>query len=264
MVLRVPREFDTRTVRFRHRRWRCRGPCFHLVGRPHLEPDPGRPSRRRPVIRPRRRGLRRARTTRRQAVEPRRYRHRQNHAAETVSNADPRLRTGGSLMTGPAATAEALLDALTVVGIDFSVARDDLLEWLGNPEFTEYPAFATALLRLLRGHALRQPVFIDVIVGFYEQFPGNPSPRRAEDVDTELLKQAILDGFNERYDQQVTDFAALLKPSVTLFSGMPERRRVVREARRQREAAWRERYNTEAVADDLWTRTQTMRDDFAA
>ncbi|MFG1932658.1 hypothetical protein ACGFK1_18745 [Mycobacterium sp. NPDC048908] len=167
-------------------------------------------------------------------------------------------------MTGPAATAEALLDALTAVGIDFSVARDDLLEWLGNPEFTEYPAFATALLRLLRGHALRQPVFIDVIVGFYEQSPGNPSPRRAEDVDTELLKQAILDGFNERYDQQVTDFTALLKPSVTLFSGMPERRRVVREARRQREAAWRERYNTEAIADDLWTRTQTMRDDFAA
>ena len=51
---------------------------------------------------------------------------------------------------------------------------------------------------------------------------------------------------------------------MTLFSGMPERRRVVREARREREAAWRERYNSEALADDLWTRTQTMRDDVAA
>lgn len=163
---------------------------------------------------------------------------------------------------------EAVLDALTAVGIDFSVSRSDLLDWLGNPEFTEYPAFAAALLQLLGGQGLQRPVFIDVIVGFYEQSPGNPSPRRVEGVDTELLKQATLDGSNERYGEQATEFAALLKPAGrpagTLFSGMPERRRVIREARRQREAAWRERYNTEALADDLWERTRTMRDDFAA
>jgi hypothetical protein len=167
-------------------------------------------------------------------------------------------------VTGPATNPEAVLDGLNAVGIDFSVARNDLLEWLGNPEFTPYPAIAQALLQLLGGRALQRPVFIDVIVGFYEQSPGNPSPHRVEDVDTELLKRAVLDGFNERYGQQVTDFKSLLAPAGTLFSGMPERRRVIREARRQREAAWRERYNSEALATDLWTRTQTMRDDVAA
>src|SRR5205085_7251416 len=51
---------------------------------------------------------------------------------------------------------------------------------------------------------------------------------------------------------------------VTLFSGMPERRRVVREARREREKAWRERYNTAAEADDLFRRTQNIPDHIAA
>ncbi len=159
---------------------------------------------------------------------------------------------------------EAVLDALNTVGIDFSVARNDVLEWLGDPEFTEYPAFAAALLRLLGRRSLQRPVFIDVIVGFYEQSAGNPSPRLVEDVDTGLLERAVLDGFNERYGEQITDFESVLRPAVTLFSGIPERRRLIREARRDREKAWRERYNAEAEADDLFRRTHTMRDDFAA
>src|SRR5690242_8042457 len=117
---------------------------------------------------------------------------------------------------------EAVLDALNAVGIDFSVAKNALLNSLGNPEFTPYPAIAQALLRLLGAKPLQRPVFIDVIVGFYESSPGNPSPRRIEDVDMELLKRTILDGFNERYGEQISDFDSLLKPVVITPSIDPE------------------------------------------
>ncbi len=107
---------------------------------------------------------------------------------------------------------EAVIRALDNVGVDFSVPKSVLADFLSNPEFTPYPALAAALLQLLNGRKLRRPVFVDVIVFNYEHSPGNPSPRRLEDVDFAILEAAILEGFNNRYGEENTDFQSLLKP----------------------------------------------------
>ncbi len=105
-----------------------------------------------------------------------------------------------------------VLDRLAAVGIDFSVLESDITDWLSNPEFTPYPALAEALFRLLNGKMLRRPVFMDVIAFNYEHSPGEPSPRRVEDVDVGVLTAAVVEGSNVRYGQTVSDLAELLVP----------------------------------------------------
>ena len=107
---------------------------------------------------------------------------------------------------------DAVIQALNAVGVDFSVPRPSLVDFLGNAEFTPYPALAEALLKLLADRGLRLPVFIDVIVFNYEHSPGDPSPRRLEDVDFAVLVAAVIEGFNNRHGEQNTDFQSLLKP----------------------------------------------------
>jgi hypothetical protein len=99
---------------------------------------------------------------------------------------------------------------LAKVGIDFSVPEADLREWLNNPEFTPYPAMSEALLKLLQGRSLRQPVFVDVIVFNYEETPGVASPRKLADVNFALLRKAILEGYNVRYGETISDFQSLV------------------------------------------------------
>jgi hypothetical protein len=113
---------------------------------------------------------------------------------------------------GDEASPAQVLGQLGAVGIDFSVAEPAILDWLGNPDFTPYPALAAGLLGLLRERRLKQPVFIDVIAFNYENTPGVASPRRVEDVDTTVLRTAVVEGSNERYGQAVTDFTTLLSP----------------------------------------------------
>jgi hypothetical protein len=55
-------------------------------------------------------------------------------------------------------------------------------------------------------------VYIDVIVFNYENSPGNPSPRRVEDVEVGLLEAAVVEGSNNRYDESVTNLQELLTP----------------------------------------------------
>ena len=101
------------------------------------------------------------------------------------------------------------------MGVDFSVSKTSLLSFLRNAEFTPFPAIADALLKRLNGRKLRQPVFIDVIVFNYEHTPGVESPRLLEDVDTALLEAAVVEGFNERYGADKTDFESLLQKLTT-------------------------------------------------
>ncbi|MFF6994412.1 hypothetical protein ACFY93_05555 [Streptomyces sp. NPDC008313] len=108
--------------------------------------------------------------------------------------------------------AEVVIRALAEVGVDFSIPKSALVDFLGNAEFTPYPAMSAALLRTLDSRKLKRPVFLDVIVFNYEHSPGEPSPRRIEDVDTDTLEAAVLEGFNNRYAQQESAFSGLLKP----------------------------------------------------
>ncbi|MEU9112423.1 hypothetical protein AB0D04_11660 [Streptomyces sp. NPDC048483] len=107
---------------------------------------------------------------------------------------------------------EAVIRALDNVGVDFSIPKSALADFLGNAEFTPYPAIAAALLKVLNGRMLQRPVFLDVIVFNYEHSPGNPSPRQLEDVDIAVLEAAVLEGFNNRYAREETNFSSLLKP----------------------------------------------------
>lgn len=109
-----------------------------------------------------------------------------------------------------ASAAFRLLLSLSKVSVDFSVPVDDLTDFLGNPEFTPYPAIAGALLQLLQGTSLRKPVFMDVIVFNYEHTPGIASPRKVTDVDLAVLKAAVLEGYNTRYGEAVGDFQGLV------------------------------------------------------
>jgi hypothetical protein len=104
-----------------------------------------------------------------------------------------------------------VLAALQEVGVTFSVPEAKLKDWLSNAEFTPYPAMAQALLALLRSRPLRQPVPIDVIVSNYEQTPSAASPRRVDDVDQNFLKNAILEGYNERYLPPARSFEETLR-----------------------------------------------------
>jgi hypothetical protein len=110
---------------------------------------------------------------------------------------------------------EATIQALNDVGVDFSVSRNSLLSFLSNPDFTPFPAMAEALLKRLNGRKIRRPVFIDVIVFNYEHTPGVESPRFLDEVDTAVLEAAVIEGFNERYGDDKTDFESLLQPLTT-------------------------------------------------
>jgi hypothetical protein len=61
---------------------------------------------------------------------------------------------------------------------------------------------------------VRRPVDIFAVVWNYENAPNNPvpEPRRAEDVDLEVLKAAVLENFNNRYGEEAPDFESVLKP----------------------------------------------------
>ena len=57
---------------------------------------------------------------------------------------------------------------------------------------------------------LKRPVFLDVIAFNYENSPGKPSPRLWEDVDTNIVEAAVVEGWNVRYGEAVSEFAELL------------------------------------------------------
>jgi hypothetical protein len=96
------------------------------------------------------------------------------------------------------------------VGIDFSVPEADLAKWLSNSD-TPYPAISAALLDLLEGKRLRQPVYLDVIVWNYEHGPGASSPRIVADVNVDRLRAAVIGSYNERYGEAIRDFRALAR-----------------------------------------------------
>jgi hypothetical protein len=105
-------------------------------------------------------------------------------------------------------------DTLTALqNLDISTSIEpvsDLLDWLGDPANTPYPALAQALLTLLSGRRLKAQVFIDVIRGFYEENLGQPSPRAVTDVHIDALQTAVVLAYNENNGTDFTKFSDLL------------------------------------------------------
>jgi len=120
-------------------------------------------------------------------------------------------RTGTTVSVDSGSTpVEQKLAALAAIGIDFSVPEIDLKSWLDTPDFTPYPAISDALLELTRSAGLKCPVFIDVIVFNYENTPGMTSPRKLADVNLDVLKAAIVEGYNNRHGTQHSTFDELV------------------------------------------------------
>ncbi len=113
-------------------------------------------------------------------------------------------------LSTPSLSTDDMLAALRSVRIDFSVPEGEVRNWLGNPEFTPYPAIANALLRLLHNRPLRREVFIDVIAFNYEHTPGIQSPRKVEDVNVTVLQAAIIEGYNNRHGASATNLAEII------------------------------------------------------
>jgi hypothetical protein len=122
------------------------------------------------------------------------------------SGSGPSIPGSGSGTSSAADT----ITKLYSINVDSSVPPKDLEAWLGNPEFTSYPAIASALFTLVKGGKLRDFVYIDVIVGNYEDTPGVKSPRTASDVRPDVLKAAVLEGYNHRHQPSESSFDAIV------------------------------------------------------
>ncbi|MFJ4670465.1 BTAD domain-containing putative transcriptional regulator [Kitasatospora purpeofusca] len=108
------------------------------------------------------------------------------------------------------ALAPAVLRALGRAGVDFGIARSALLDRLGDPVRTPYPAISHAIL--LRGWRFTAPVFLDAVVRNYEHTAGPTSPRHLADVHTDTLKAAVLESTRTRHGTRTTEFDQLLAP----------------------------------------------------
>lgn len=106
--------------------------------------------------------------------------------------------------------APSVIKALDRAGVDFSVEETALHSWFASPAYTPYPAISQELL--LQGWRLKAPVYLDVIVWNYEHAPGITSPRDVAEVQTEVLRTAVVDGSNARYGTGTTGLEQLLEP----------------------------------------------------
>lgn len=131
----------------------------------------------------------------------------QEHGADYELFYDWNVVQAAGMEDLPADTGQTI-QALSAMGVDFSVPEPSLRSWLSNPEFTPYPAISQALLQL--GVRLKAPVFLDVIVWNYEHTPGVSSPRSVGDVNIDVLRAAVKEGFNTRHGTQVADFGELV------------------------------------------------------
>ena len=130
---------------------------------------------------------------------------------EPTPSPTPTPTPGPTPTPTPGANVDATIAELRGLGIDFSVTERDLREWLANSEFTPYPAIASALLNLLRPRGLRQPVYIDVLAWNYEHTQGVRSPRKVDDVNVDVLKAAIVEGYNTRHGTNARSFAEVAR-----------------------------------------------------
>jgi hypothetical protein len=102
------------------------------------------------------------------------------------------------------------IEALRTARIDFSVRETDLRQWLGNTA-TLYPSLANALLEMLDGKRLKQPVYIDVIAWNYEHMTGQANQAYHANLDLSRLKAAVIEGYNMRYGTNWTEFEGLIE-----------------------------------------------------
>jgi hypothetical protein len=109
------------------------------------------------------------------------------------------------------AFAQKLAQDLDAVNIDFSDAKER--DHLGNP-FSKYPQFAEGCLKLLNNQRLKKKTYFDVIFWNYTEELGGQvtSDSPAGDLDTNILKAAMIRAYNTRNGTNVLSFGDIVEP----------------------------------------------------
>lgn len=108
-------------------------------------------------------------------------------------------------------SARRLEQSLASVNIDFSEAT--LRDQLDN-SFSQYPQFAEGCLKLLDYHRLKKKVYFDVIFWNYKELGGTiETDSNNGNLDEEILKAAILEGYNTRNGSGAVSFEEILEPT---------------------------------------------------
>ncbi len=122
--------------------------------------------------------------------------------------------SSGSSNPGPGTTSPSgegqAPDLIILAGLGIDYSDPGVPEWLRNSEYTPYPAVARALVTLLTPRHLKQPVYLDVIIWNYEHSTGVTSPRTVDAVNPDVLKKAILEGYNSRHQPGGRSFEDIL------------------------------------------------------
>jgi hypothetical protein len=106
--------------------------------------------------------------------------------------------------------AQKLAQDLEAVNIDFSDPKE--LAQLNNP-FSKYPQFAASCLNLLRKQRLKNKAHFDVIFWNYtEELRGQVNADSPNgDVDTNILKAAIISAYNTRNGSNALSFGDIVE-----------------------------------------------------
>lgn len=116
-----------------------------------------------------------------------------------------------TIVPSPSLSAQSIAQDLESVNIDFSDSKE--LDYLSNP-FSHYPQLAMGCLKLLSEQRLKQKVHFDVIFWYYtEELEGKINPDSPDgDVDTNILRAAIISAYNTRNGSNSLSFGDIVEP----------------------------------------------------
>lgn len=111
----------------------------------------------------------------------------------------------------PPQSAQRIAQDLEAINIDFSDPK--AFDHLSNP-FSNYPQFATGCLKLLGEQRLKRKVYFDVIFWNYTEELGGKinSDSPDGDINTNILKAAMIRAYNTRNGSNVLSFGDIVEP----------------------------------------------------
>lgn len=107
--------------------------------------------------------------------------------------------------------AQKLAQDLATVNIDFSDAKER--DYLSN-RFSKYPQFAVGCLNLLSNQRLKHKAYFDVVFWNYtEELGGKVNSDSPDgDIDTNILKAAMVSAYNTRNGTNALSFGDIIEP----------------------------------------------------
>ncbi|MBD2434325.1 MULTISPECIES: hypothetical protein [Fischerella] len=134
--------------------------------------------------------------------------------SSTISSSPSETTPVPTVPLSASASAQKLAQALDTVNIDFSEPK--LRDFLGN-SFSNYPQFAEGCLKLLNNQRLKKKVYFDVIFWNYTKELGGKvnSDSPDGDLNTNILKAAMLRAYNTRNGSNALSFGDIVEPKIS-------------------------------------------------